>query len=144
MRKFYYPALAALTLIPYSMSAQKNIYLKGSVTFVVDNSKNNNKSIDTAYIILDKFDLTGAGVVKEKYCVINNKITLQNLAIGKYYADIFIKGIYKQYFSRIIRVTKKGRTYTFKLSEIGFYDARHVLIPQESNDYSKTSVVFMK
>ena len=144
MRKFYYPALAALTLMPYSMSAQNNVYTKGLVTFRLDNSENNNKSVDAAFIILDRFDLTGAGVVKEKYDVTDNKISLENLPVGKYYADIFVKGFYNQHFSRIINVTKKGKTYTFKLSEIGFYEAGNAFIPKESNDYSKTSITLMK
>ena len=144
MRKFYYPALAALTLMPHSMSAQNNVYTKGLVTFRLDNSENNNKSVDAAFIILDRFDLTGAGVVKEKYDVTDNKISLENLPAGKYYADIFVKGFYNQHFSRIINVTKKGKTYTFKLSEIGFYEAGNAFIPKESNDYSKTSITLMK
>lgn len=144
MRKIYYSALAALALLPYSMSAQKNIYSNGSVTFRFDNSKNQDRPIGTAYIILDRFDLTGAGIIKEKYYVIDNEISLQNLPVGKYYADVFIKGFYKQYFSKVIKVTNKEKTYTFKLSEVGFYNPRTVAMPKESNDYSKTSVVLMK
>jgi len=144
MRKFYYPALSVLSLIPFSMNAQKKIHTNGSVTFRLDNSKNNNTPIDSAYIILDRFDLTGAGVVKEKYHVSSNKILLENLPVGKYYADIFIRRFYNQHFSRIINVTKKGKTYTFELSEIGFYEAGDVVIPEESNDFSKTSITLMK
>jgi len=144
MRKFYYPAVVTLTLMAYSVGAQQDVYTKGSVTFRLDNSKNDNKPIDAVYIILDRFDLTGAGVVKDKYETINNKISIQNLPTGKYYADIFIKGFYNQHFSRIIDVTKKGKTYTFKIAEIGFYEKGDAVIPKESNDYSKTSVVFMK
>jgi hypothetical protein len=144
MRKFYYSAISALTLIPYNMSAQSTSSVNGSVIIKLNNSENNNKPVDSAYIILDRFDLTGAGVVREKYFLIDNNILLENLPVGKYYADIYINGLYSEHFSRIIKVTPKGKIYAFKLSEVGFYNANTSLIPKESDDYSRTSVVFMK
>jgi hypothetical protein len=144
MRKFYYSVIAAFALLPNGINAQKKFDTKGSVTFRLDNSRNNNNPVDTAYIILDRSDLTGAGIVKSKYEVIGNKILFRNLSVGKYYADIFIQGFYKQHFCRMIKVRKKGKTYTFKLPEVDLYNSDTVVIPKESDDYSKTSVVFMK
>lgn len=144
MRKFYSFIIAALTLLTFEAKAQNNIDVKGAVTIKLDNSKNENQAVEAAYIILDKYDLTGAGVVKEIFDVTDNKISLDNLPVGKYYADIYTKGSYQQHFSKVIKVTKKGKFYTFKMEETEFYTANEVVIPGESNDFSKTSVVRMK
>lgn len=144
MRKFYSFIITALVFLAFEAKAQNNTHVKGSVTVKLDNSKNENQVIESAYIILDKYDLTGAGVVKEKFDVAGNKISLDNLPVGKYYADIYIKGSYKQHFSKVIKVTKKGKLYTFKMEETEFYNPGEGVIPGESNDFSKTSVVRMK
>jgi len=117
---------------------------KGYVIFTLDNSINGNKPVEAAYVILDKYNRTGAGYVSQKFQVNDNKIILTDLPEGKYYADIFIQGFYKQHFCRMIKVRKKGKTYTFKLPEVDLYNPDTVVIPKESDDYSKTSVVFMK
>jgi hypothetical protein len=143
MRKLYY-LITVLTFFTLKVNAQCNTSAKGSVIIELDNSKNENQPVEAAYIILDKYNLTGAGLVKERFDVSDNKISLDNLPVGKYYADIYTKGDYKQHFSKVIKVTKKGKLYTFRLDDIEFYNSHEVNIPQESNDFSKTSVVRMK
>jgi hypothetical protein len=44
----------------------------------------------------------------------------------------------------VIKITRKGKLYTFKMEETGFYTPQEVVIPKESNDFSKTSVVYMR
>ena len=144
MRQIYYSVIAILFILPFKLNAQNNILKKGSVIFKLDNSRNENEPVETAWVILDKYDLTGAGFIKQKFDVTDNKIALENLPVGKYYADIYVKGFYGEHFSCIIKVTKKEKIYAFKLSEVGFYNANTSLIPTESDDYSRTSVVFMK
>ena len=117
---------------------------KGYVIFTLDNSINGNKPVEAAYIILDKYNRTGAGYVSQKFQVNDNKIILTDLPEGKYYADIFTKGFYKQYFSKVIYVSKKGNNYTFKMEEVRTFTPRKTVMPKESTDFAKTSVVKMK
>ena len=63
---------------------------------------------------------------------------------GKYFADVYIKGIYNQHFSKVITIKEKKNTYTFKLSKADPFLKEDVIIPNESNDFSKTSVALMK
>lgn len=116
----------------------------GSVTICLNNAENDNRQIDTAYIIFDKCDLTAAGIVLDKYDVSNNTIVIDQLPEGKYFADIYIKGIYNQHFSKVITIKEKKNTYTFKLSKADPFSKEDVIIPDESNDFSKTSVALMK
>jgi len=152
MKKFYFLLLIAILFIfPFNSFAKRNRSSntdvqehKGFVVLKLDNSKNGGQPIDAAYIILDKYNLTGAGYVSKKVGVTNNQIALKDLPEGKYYADIYTKGIFKQHFSKVIYVSKKGSTYTFKLEETDTYIPNKAYIPSESNDFSKTSVTLMK
>jgi hypothetical protein len=94
--------------------------------------------------VLDKCNLTAAGYVMDKFDVQNNTITIPNLPEGKYFAEIYIKGIYTQHFSKVITVAKKKNLYNFKIAKTDIYFPKQVVIPVESNDFSKTSVVSIK
>ncbi|MBG9377824.1 hypothetical protein I5907_16410 [Panacibacter sp. DH6] len=117
---------------------------KGSVVFLLDNSKNNDQSVEAAYIILDKYNRTGAGYVSQKFAVEDNRIVIGDLPEGKYYVDIFTKGSFKQHFSKVIHVTKKGKQYKFVLEEVDFFVPTKARIPKESADFTKTSIVKMR
>ena len=150
MVKLYLTILTSLILLPSVLLAKpyrsiKDFELKkGFVTLSIDNSKNDNQSIETAYVILDKYDRTGAGYVSKKFEVEDNKIYIDNLPEGKYYVDIYTKGFYKQHFTRVINVTKKGSTYTFKMEEIDTFVPTKAYIPVESSDFTNSSIVKMK
>jgi len=153
MTKFY-PVLfiSILFLFPFNSFAKRDKSdgdaaaqnLKGFVVLKLDNSINDGKPIDPAYIVLDKYDLTAAGYISQKFDIVDNKIMISDLPEGKYYADIYIKGIYKQHFKKVITVTKKGNSYTFKMDVMDTFIPKKASIPSESNDFSKTSVAQMK
>lgn len=144
MKKLYFIALIFFCLVCSNLFAQKNLPVAGSVVISLNNSVNENKNVDSAYIILDKCNLTAAGIVLKKYDVTNNSIIIDDLPEGKYYADVFVKGIYMQHFTKVITVKAKPASYSFKLSKAEPYTPNEVFIPAESNDFSRTSVVLMK
>lgn len=150
MVKFYLTILTSLILLPSVLLAKprratKDFELKkGFVTLNIDNSKNGNQPIEAAYVILDKYNRTGAGYVSKKFEVEDNKIYIDNLQEGKYYVDIYTKGFYKQHFTKVITVSKKGSTYTFKMEETDTFVPTKANIPAESADFSNTSIVKMK
>ena len=153
MNKFY-PILfiAILFFFPFNSFAKRDKSdvaapakeRKGFVVFKLDNSVNDGKRVSEAFVILDKYDRTAAGYVRQKFDVLDNKITISDLPEGKYFADVYLKGNYKQHFSKVITVTKKGSAYTFKLEETDTFIPKKANIPAESNDFSKTSVAKMK
>jgi len=150
MIKLYVSIITILFLLPFNSFAKKHRsdkaieQRKGYVTFKLDNSLNGNKPVEAAYIILDKYNRTGAGYVSQKFEVKDNQILISDLPEGKYYVDIFTKGFYKQYFTKVIHVSKKGSSYTFKLEEVRAFIPRKTVMPAESNNFAKTSVVRMK
>jgi hypothetical protein len=52
--------------------------------------------------------------------------------------------MYKQHFKKVITVTKKGSTYTFKMDVMDTFIPKKATIPSESNDFSSTGVAQMK
>ena len=90
MVKLYTGIITLLFLFPAITFAKpgrsdKNIaQSKGFVVFSLDNSKNGNKPVEAAYVILDKYNRTGAGYVSQKFQVNDNKILIADLPEGKY------------------------------------------------------------
>ena len=85
-------------------------------TFHLDNTVNKNKSVDSVLVILDKFDRSGAGIVtKVFYPDANNQIIIDNLPAGKYYAEIYVLGLYKKHFSAVITAEKSMKKNQAKL-----------------------------
>src|SRR5213075_1896161 len=74
-----------------------------TITITLQNASDKLSKIDSVFVIFDRFDLRGAGVIKQVfYPDISNQIRI-NLPKGKYFVDIYCLGIYnKEGFNRIV------------------------------------------
>jgi hypothetical protein len=117
-----------------------------SYSFHLDNSINKNNMVDSVLVILDKFDHTGAGIVRKVfYPDADNHVIIDELPAGKYYAEIYVLGIYQKHFSTIIDTDKtikknKKKKEAFRLDYTDVYFPGCVTIPAEdvkSFTYSK-------
>lgn len=90
-------------LIP-AVAAQKPLSDSVDVTILLKNKKIN---VDSVYVIFDRYDLTGAGVVKKVFYPSDNRIVIENVPKGKYYVDVYCIGIDHQNISRVSRVGKR-------------------------------------
>lgn len=114
-------------------------------SFHIDNSVNKNNTVDSVLVILDKFDHTGAGIVRKVfYPNSDNHVIIEDLPVGKYYAEIYVLGIYKKHFSAIIdtdKIIKKNKKKEiFRLDYTDVYFPGSVAMPAEdlkSFTYSK-------
>ena len=87
-----------------------------SYTFHIDNKINQNNSVDSVLVILDKFDLSGAGIVKRVYYPdAENHIVIEDLPVGKYYAEVYVLGLYKKHYSSVIRTVKSSKKNKAKI-----------------------------
>jgi hypothetical protein len=86
----------------------------GSVTISLQNASDKLSKIDSVFIILDRYDLRGAGVVKQVfYPDKDNRIKI-SLPKGKYYMSIYCLGIYnKVAFDRIVSAKPKKNHKVF-------------------------------
>lgn len=111
--------------------------IKDSATILInlDNISNNNNPVDSVFVIFDRYDRSGAGIVKKVFYPVNNKIELI-VPRGKYYVDLYCLGIYKRrHFDRIIiaRPKKRNRLF-FKIGAQPLYTPGLVSMPKEKID----------
>jgi hypothetical protein len=102
-------------------------------TIHLDNTINKNNAVDSVFVILDKFDRSGAGVVKKVfYPDSNNQVIVEDLPAGKYYAEVYVLGLYKKHFSTIIytKASRKNKV-TLPLDYNDAYTPGNVKIPAE-------------
>lgn len=96
--------------------------------------------VDSALIVLDKFDRTGAGVVIQRVIPDeNNRLTLTDVPAGKYYAGIYTYGLQREYFSIVIEVEKPRRKkrrdrnkVVIRISDTDRYIPGMAVIPPEN------------
>jgi hypothetical protein len=108
-----------------------------SYTFQVKNSAERCNMIDSAIIVLDKYDLTGAGFIVRTVSVnMNQELELSDVPAGKYYASIYTYGLRRDRISTVITVTpntkkKKINKTNIKFSEGEIYIKGQASIPAE-------------
>jgi hypothetical protein len=85
-------------------------------------------------VILDKFDHSGAGVVRKVfYPDAENQVVIEDLPAGKYYAEVYVLGLYKKHFSTIIYTEKsiKKNKVHLRLDYKDVYTPGNAGIPAE-------------
>ena len=75
-----------------------------SVTILLKNKK---VSVDSVFVIFDKYDLTGAGVVRKVFYPNRNQIVIDKVPRGKYYVDVYCIGVDHQNFKQVSTVGKR-------------------------------------
>lgn len=115
----------------------------GTIVITLQNSSDKLSKIDSVFVIFDRFDLRGAGIVKKVfYPDIENKIRV-NLPRGKYYISIYCLGIYnKESFDRIISAkSNKERNIFLRLQASALYKQGLARIPGEHFDPAHLAIL---
>ncbi|HUR12550.1 MAG TPA: hypothetical protein VM012_14340 [Flavitalea sp.] len=85
------------------------------VTISLQNTAKSGLAIDSVLVIFDRYDLTGAGVVKKVYYPVNNIISIEEVPEGRYYIDVLCLGRKKYYFKHEGYIYKGRNKLAFKL-----------------------------
>jgi hypothetical protein len=115
----------------------------GTVTITLQNASDKLSKIDSVYVIFDRFDLRGAGVIKKVfYPDIDNQIRVI-LPKGKYYISIYCLGIYnKESFDRVVSArSSKNRNIFLRLQVSALYKQGLARIPSEHFDPSHLAIL---
>jgi hypothetical protein len=114
-----------------------------TVTITLQNASDKLSKIDSVFVIFDRYDLRGAGVIKKVfYPDIENKIEV-NLPKGKYYINIYCLGIYnKESFDRIVSA-KSGKNHNIflRLQASALFHQGGVRIPADHFDPSHLAIL---
>ena len=101
------PILLLLLAVPWivpTASAQKSVADSVSVTIFLKNKK---VSVDSVFVIFDRYDLTGAGIVRKVFYPDRNQIVIEKVPRGKYYVDVYCIGVDHQNFTQVSTVGKR-------------------------------------
>ena len=114
-----------------------------SVTITLQNASDKLSKIDSVFLIFDRFDLRGAGVIKKVfYPNVENQIRV-SLPKGKYYINIYCLGIYnKECFDRIVTTKpNKNRKIFLRLQASALYQLGLAKIPADHFDPSHLAIL---
>ncbi len=89
--------------------------------------------VDSAFIIFDKYNLNGAGIVYKVYRVSSDHIELENVPVGKYYIDVFCYGPARQRLTKTVYLSsrRKINKIRFKPKSTELYAPGEAFIPPE-------------
>ena len=101
---------------------------------------------DSVLVIYDRYDLSGAGIVKKVYYPgAKQTILIPNIPSGKYLVVIQCLGKHHDRYEKLIKV-KCGKTsyVSVKLSPYDEFKSGNASIPKNMVDFSRLSIVTMK
>ena len=113
-----------------------------TITITLQNAADKLSKIDSVFVIFDRFDLRGAGVIKQIfYPDIENQIRV-SLPKGKYYVNIYCLGIYnKEGFNRIVSAKpRKNNKIFLRLQVSALYRKGAARLPIEHFDPSHLAI----
>jgi hypothetical protein len=141
VKKYVLMALFILTCALGLAAHKKGTQDSTSVIITFNNNSNNNRSVDSVLVIFDKCDLSGAGVVKQVFYPVNNRIDMI-IPKGKYYVDVYcLKGRHKEHFGTVIKArVNKNNKLSFTLQESVFFTPGMVTLPEEKIDPANLSI----
>ncbi len=114
-----------------------------TVVITLQNAHDKLSKIDSVYVIFDRYDLRGAGVIKRVYYPDYDNQIHVGLPKGKYYVNIYCLGIYnKEGFDRIItaKANKKHNIF-LRLQQSDLYTQGLAGIPPEHFDPSHLAIM---
>ena len=142
LRKTIFPLLIAAACHCYG-NDQLPSKDSGTVVITLQNASDKLSKIDSVFVIFDRYDLRGAGVIKKVfYPDLENKIRV-NLPKGKYYISIYCLGIYnKESFDRIISAKpNKKKNIFLRLQASALFKQGLARIPGEHFDPSHLAIL---
>jgi hypothetical protein len=122
MKSVYTLVLCTMILNSTEVWAQKKKHTD-SVDVTINFKKRylKNAPVDSVFIFFDRYNHTGAGIIKQVYYPKDNKIVVPQVPPGKYYIGLFCLGTHWEYFSEVTFVNKRRNNkirFNLKRSEI--------------------------
>ena len=103
-----------------------------------------NPLVDSVLVIFDRFDRTGAGIVKRIYHPTDNQFTIFKVPEGKYYISIHCLGFYRDSFNDLMFVSKRhSNDLRYKLKRSDEYRPGTYL-PDMEVDFTNLAITNIK
>jgi len=103
-----------------------------------------NPLVDSVLVIFDRFDRTGAGIVKRIYHPTDNQFTIFKVPEGKYYISIYCLGFYRDSFNDQLFISKRhSNSLRYKLKRNDEY-MPGTYLPDMEVDFSNLAITNIK
>jgi hypothetical protein len=135
--------LLAVAFSPCYATSQLPLKDSSTVTIILQNAYDKLSKIDSVFVIFDRYDLRGAGVIKRVfYPDTENKIQV-SLPKGKYYINIYCLGIYnKESFDKIVYAKpNKNHNIFLRLQASALFHQGDIRIPSDHFDPSHLAIL---
>ncbi len=142
MRNIILPLLLIAVLHSHAYSSRIPKSDSGTVIITLQNASDRKSRIDSIYLIFDRYDKRGAGVIKQVFHPINNQVEV-TVPKGRYYVNIYCLGIYnKAGFDRILTAKANRKHKIFlRLQASALFTPGMVEIPLEKWDPSHLAIL---
>ncbi len=142
MRNIILPLLLITVLHSRAYSSRIPKSDSGTVIITLQNASDRKSRIDSIYLIFDRYDKRGAGVIKQVFYPINNQVEV-TVPKGRYYVNIYCLGIYnKAGFDRILTAKANRKHKIFlRLQASALFTPGMVEIPLEKWDPSHLAIL---
>ncbi|MFI5194804.1 MAG: hypothetical protein ACHQD7_12120 [Chitinophagales bacterium] len=114
----------------------------GTVIITLQNASDRQSRIDSIYLIFDRYDKRGAGIIRHVYCPKDNQVEIK-VPRGRYYVNIYCLGIYNRAgFDRIITARPNRKLkILLKLQASSLFTPGMVEIPREKWDPAHLAIM---
>jgi len=143
-------AVCVLTLLVMLLTAKtataQHKRLSDSVNVLIRLHPRNSKNprVDSVLVIFDRFDHTGAGIIKKIYHPTNNQLTISNVPEGRYYISIYCLGFYSDVFNDLLFINKRhSNNLRYKLKSTDVF-VPGTFIPPMEFDFSNLVITNVK
>ena len=143
-------AVCVLTLLMMLLGAEtataQRKRLPDSVNVLVRLHPRNpqNPRVDSVLVIFDRFDHTGAGVIKKIYYPTNNQFIIPSVPEGRYYISIYCLGFYRDTFNDLTFVNKRhSNNLRYKLGQMEEF-VPGTFIPPVEIDFTNLAITNIK
>lgn len=97
---------------------------------------------DSVLVIFDRYDHSGAGVIKRIYHPVNNEIIITKVPPARYYIEIACLGVNRERFNELTYVNnRRANIFTYRIKKSGTFTPGLVTIPVEPIDISKLKIL---
>ena len=103
-----------------------------------------NPRVDSVLVIFDRYDHTGAGIVRRIYHPTDNQFTIPKVPEGRYYISIYCLGLYRDVFNDLLFVNKRhSNNLRYKLTQSEEY-VPGTFIPEVEIDFTNLAITNIK
>jgi hypothetical protein len=114
-----------------------------TITITLQNAHDKLSKIDSVFLVFDRYDLRGAGVIKKVFYPDTENQIRVSLPKGKYYINIYCLGIYnKECFDRIVSAkANKNHNIFLRLQASALYQQGLARMPKDHFDPSHLAIL---